>query len=78
MLSSLAGWQTGIGEAEGSTAARVAALAAPQQRVSTGLKLRAVPVPHRVCCLCLLQDQDDELMDDMEFEDDFDSPAADY
>lgn len=25
-----------------------------------------------------LQDQDDELMEDMDFEDDFDSPAADY
>lgn len=26
----------------------------------------------------LMQDQDDELMEDMDFEDDFDSPAADY
>lgn len=32
--------------------------------------LTVVPAP--------LQDQDDELMEDMDFEDDFDSPAADY
>lgn len=54
----------------------LAALSRSEQGSNCGLclylrlKSCVAPVP--------LQDQDDELMDDMEFEDDFDSPAADY